>query len=125
MERISGGVNETVKEQAMRVDREFRPLTTWREYPVQDAIAAHVPLDTQSKEKLAEWAKDGVMHRFWKTLEARETLYYRSDAPQFGSNIVMWLVLNDLCKDNGDVGSAARHYRAIRVRDVLREERGE
>ena len=130
MERISGGIRETVKEQVARFDRDFRPLTRWSNDPFADAVkAVKIGEETASKEQLAEWSVAGVPGKFWHLVEQRETLYHRSkyelDGTYFhpSSSLALWLALNDLCLDTGPVGAFGRRYRALRVRDVLRAER--
>src|SRR3990172_3420349 len=117
MERIDRSRVESVGDRVKRFERDFRPLTTYRARPVEDAIAASVLTDADaSKERLAEWTRAGVPGRFWALLEQREILYTRSFPwmAWVGADLVLWMAVNDLCSDSGDVGVYARRYRAIR-----------
>jgi hypothetical protein len=132
VERVSQCIRETVKDQVARFDREFQPLTRWSETPMTDAIkGTKIGEESATKEQLAEWSGSGTRSKFWFLAEKRETLYHRSkferDSVYFhpSESTAFWLALNDLCLDTSEVGRFARRYRAIRVRDVLRSERGE
>ena len=131
MEKLSRHVRETVAERVARVDRDFVPITRRSQRPVSNAVDASDDRDQQSKEKLAEWRSSGVISQLERMLESRETLYHRSmegkvETIKFAhpfNNSVSWLALNDVCKDTGEVGAAARHRRWLRVREVLKAER--